>query len=72
MTKKEYLRKLGAQIRKVREQKGYSQDRVHLEGDLSRATMSRIESGLVDAQAYTLKRIADTINVPVKKFFEFD
>lgn len=72
MEKRTFLKKLGAQIRKVRRQRGYSQDRVNLEGDLSGATMSRIEAGLVDPQAWTLGRIAETIGVPVKKLFEFD
>jgi transcriptional regulator with XRE-family HTH domain len=72
MTKKEYLRRLGKHIRKVRESKGYSQDRAYLEGGFSRATMSRIEAGKVDAQAYTLYRIARTIGVPVKKLVDFD
>ncbi|OFZ54735.1 MAG: hypothetical protein A2428_00925 [Bdellovibrionales bacterium RIFOXYC1_FULL_54_43] len=72
MTKKECLRRLGANIRRIRESKGLSQDKVCLEGGLSRATMSRIESGSVDVQAWTLFRVADTIGVPIKKLFEFD
>jgi transcriptional regulator with XRE-family HTH domain len=71
MTKREYLRKLGSNIRRVRESKGFSQDRVCLEGGLSRATMSRIESGSVDVQAWTLFRVAETIGVPVKRLFDF-
>ena len=72
MTKPQYLKKLGAHIKKVRNSKGYSQDRVYLEGKLSRATMSRIESGKVDPQAWTLERIAKTIGVPTKKLLDFD
>jgi transcriptional regulator with XRE-family HTH domain len=53
-------------------QKGYSQDRAYLEGGFSRATMSRIEAGKVDPQAYTLFRIAETIGVPVKKLLDFE
>ena len=72
MTKKEYLKRLGTHIRKIRMQKGYSQDRAYLEGGFSRATMSRIEAGKVDPQAYTLFRIAETIGVPVKKLLDFE
>jgi DNA-binding XRE family transcriptional regulator len=72
MTKREFLKKLGAHIAKVRKAKGYSQDRVYLEAGFSRATMSRIEAGLVDPQAYTLQRIAKTLRVPLKKIFEFE
>ena len=67
-----YLKKLGAHIRKLRKSKGYSQDRLYLEAGFARGNMSRIEKGDVDPQAYTLKRIADTIGVPVKKLFDFE
>lgn len=69
--KRAYLKKLGLNIKKVRESRGYSQDRVYLEGDVTRSTIFRIEGGHVDPQATTLKKIADTIGVPVKKFFDF-
>jgi transcriptional regulator with XRE-family HTH domain len=72
MTKKEYLRRLGANVRKVRESKGFSQDRACLEGELSRATMSRIEAGKVDPQAFTLHRIAKTIGVPTSRLLDFE
>ncbi len=67
-----YLKKLGAHIKKIRVSKGYSQDRLYLEAGFSRGNMTRIERGDVDPQAWTLKRIADTIGVPVKKLFDFD
>ena len=67
-----YLKAFGEHVKRVRESQGYSQDRVYLEGGLSRATMSRIEHGQVDAQIWTLARIADTIGVPLKKLVDFD
>lgn len=70
--KSQYLKKFGAHIKKVRVAAGYSQDRVYLEGGLSRATMSRIEHGQVDPQIFTLARIADTIGVPLKKLVDFE
>lgn len=70
--KSAYLKKLGRQVKKVRESKGYSQDRVYLESDISRASLYRIEGGLVDPQAWTLKRIAETIGVPLWRLFDFD
>ena len=45
--KRSLLRRLGAQIAKVRARKGYSQDRLYLEAGLARGTMSKIENGLV-------------------------
>ena len=67
-----FLKTFGAHIKKVRTSKGYSQDRVYLEGGLSRATLSRIESGLCDAQIWTLVRIAETIGVPLKKLVDIE
>ena len=67
-----YLKMLGSHIRKVRQQKGYSQDRLYLEAGFSRGTMSKIEAGTVNPKATTLRAIARTIGVPVKKLFDFD
>lgn len=72
MTKKElFLKRLGKNVARLRKSKGYSQDRLYLEAGFSRATMSRIENGLVDPQAFTLQRVAETIGVPMSKLFEF-
>jgi transcriptional regulator with XRE-family HTH domain len=70
--KRAFLKKLGAKVAKVRAQRGYSQERVWLEGDIPRVTIYRIECGLVDARASTLKRIADTIGVPLRKLTDID
>ena len=70
--KQRYLKAFGAHVKKVRQAQGYSQDRVYLEGGLSRATMSRIEHGQVDPQIWTLARVADTIGVPLKKLVDFE
>jgi DNA-binding XRE family transcriptional regulator len=70
--KQQFLVKFGQHVKKVRESRGYSQDRVYLEGGLSRATMSRIESGKVDAQVWTLKRIAKIIGVQLSKLTDVE
>ena len=73
MDKKErFLKKLGAHIAKVRKQKGYSQDRLYLEGGFSRGAMSKIENGLTSPEVFTLIRIAEVLGVPPKKLLEFD
>jgi len=64
------LKSLGAHIRKVRKGTGYSQDRVYLEAGFSRGTLSRIENGLVNPTYITLKKIADTIGVSVKRLVD--
>ena len=57
---------VGRSFEKHRVKKGYSVDRVHLEGEkLSRATISHVDRGMIDAQLSTLKRYADTIGIPL-------
>ena len=68
-----FIKELGANIAKVRRARGYSQDRVYLEGGFKgRGTLSKIENGKINPKAYTLFRIARTLGVPLKKLFDFD
>lgn len=70
---KAFCKRLGAQIARVRRSRGYSQDRVYLEGGFKgRGTLSKIENGKINPKSYTLYRIAKTIGVPLKKLFDFD
>lgn len=69
--KKRFLVRLGIHIGKVRRSKGYSMDRLALEADLSRATMSRIEKGAVDPQAFTLESIAKTLGMSLSSLIDF-
>ena len=72
MSKREKeLIRLGKHIKKVRQNKGYSQDRLYLEAGFSRGTMSRIESGKVNPTYLTLLKITQTIGVPIKKLVDF-
>lgn len=72
MDKKRFLMKLGANLAKVRKQKGYSQDRLYLEGGFSRGTISKIENGLTSPEVFTMARIADVLGVPLRKLVEFE
>ena len=69
--KAKFLAILGKRVARIRKSKGYSQDRLAYEAGLSKATLPRIESGSVDPQASTLMRIAETLEVPIAKFFDF-
>lgn len=72
MDKAKFLKKLGANVAKVRKNQGYSQDKVYLEGGFSRGTLSKIENGLTSPEVFTLARIAEVLNVPLKKLIEFE
>ena len=66
----DYLKRLGQHIAELRKAKGYSQDRLYIEAGFSRGTSSKIENGLVNPQILTLKKIADTIGVPLKRLLD--
>lgn len=72
MDRNVFLRQLGRHIAKVRRQKGFSQDRIYLEGSFSRGTLSKIENGLASPEVFTLARIAEVIGVPLKKLVDFE
>ncbi|MBX3041116.1 MAG: helix-turn-helix transcriptional regulator [Bdellovibrionaceae bacterium] len=72
MDKAKFLKSLGQHIAKVRKQKGYSQDRLYLEGGFSRGTLSKIENGLTSPEVFTLARIAEVLDIPLKKLIEFE
>jgi transcriptional regulator with XRE-family HTH domain len=68
-----FLKKLGARVKKLRTAKGFSIDRIYLEGEgLNRSSISRIERGLTDPQISTLKRIADTIGISLVDLIGLD
>lgn len=67
-----YRKQLAKRVREVREARGYSIDRLSLESEhLSRATISRIESGKTDPQISTLKRIAEVLGVSINELLDF-
>lgn len=69
---KEFLKEFGLKLAKIRKAKGYSQDRLCLEAGFARGTLSKIEAGKVDPQLTTLARIAETLEVPLKKITDFE
>lgn len=69
-SKARFLKALGKHISRLRQSKGYSQDRLYLEAGFSRGTMSKIENGLVDPKISTLEKIARTIDVPLSKIVD--
>ncbi len=66
----DYLKRLGQHIAELRKSKGYSQDRLYMEAGFSRGTISKIENGLVNPQVLTLRKIADTIGVPLRRLID--
>ncbi|GBL02882.1 helix-turn-helix domain-containing protein [Glaciecola sp. KUL10] len=58
--------KVGAKIRTLRKEKGYSQERLALTAKLDRSYVGRIERGEVNITIETLFQLADTIGCDAK------
>ena len=70
MTSEGYFDQLGDVLRKLRERKGLQQQEVAKKAGLSRAMMSRYESGKVHPQLKTLERILVALDIEPGEFFE--
>lgn len=67
-----FLRALGENCRRLRQQKGYSIDRLSREAEqLSPASIDRLERGLGDSQILVLVRYAQAINVSLLDLLSF-
>ena len=62
-----FLKTMGKNLEKVRNAKGFSQDRLTEECGLSKGAISKIESGKVSVKVITLAKIADTLKVSIHK-----
>lgn len=60
---------VGSQIRKLREQHGWDQEKLAGKLNTSRVSISRYESGLRKANQDTLFDLADIFNVSINEFF---
>ncbi|QQY81854.1 helix-turn-helix transcriptional regulator [Tamlana sp. s12] len=77
MRKKEYLINeqflidLGNHIRKVRKQKGYTQEKLANEIYVDISQISRIERGILNTSISTIKAISEALGVPLKELLDF-
>ncbi|RGX54499.1 XRE family transcriptional regulator [Anaerotruncus sp. AF02-27] len=56
---------IGVNVKKYREQKGLSQEKLAYKSNLSVATISKIERGLTNPTADVIESIARALDVPV-------
>ena len=68
---KTFLEKLGNQIKKIRNEKGLTQDDIGING-ISSQMVSLIEIARTDVTTTKLKVIADNLGVRVKDLFDFE
>lgn len=69
---KEYLQKFANNLKKLRKEKGLSQDDLAVEDGISRSMISLIEIARTDLTVSKVKIIADALGVHPKTLFDFD
>ena len=61
----------GRHLKKLREKQNKSVNIFGYENDLTPATISRIENGLISPRLQTLKKIADGLDISLKDLLDF-
>ena len=70
MEKSEFLKKLGDNIKKLRQEKGISQAELARLCEKERASIERIENGKINPSAYVLHEIAQGGQLDLMSFFD--
>lgn len=71
MEKKDFLKQLGKNVIKLREQKGWSQSELSRNCEKDRQSIERLENGKINPSAFYLKEIADGLGVPINELLKF-
>lgn len=69
---KEYQKAFGAHVKRLRKQKGYSQDKFADVADLSQAYLSSVERGIANPRLDTVKKIAKGLGLTMPDLFLFE
>lgn len=69
---KQYLQKFANNLKKLRIEKGLSQDDLAQTDEISRSMISLIEIARTDLTVSKVKVIADALNVHPRELFNFD
>ena len=67
-----FLKKFGKNLKRIRLEKGLSQDDIAFESEISTNQVGRIERGEINTSLSTLYEIAKTLNIPIKELFDFE
>lgn len=68
----DFKKALGENLRKIRTEKGLTQEYISLESGISRSHIAMIEAGKRDVTISTLFKISRALNATINKIFEFD
>lgn len=72
MTKEVFLKKLGRNIARLREESGLSQTELALRCDKDRQSLNRLEKGRINPSAYYLSEIAAELKLSLKDLLDFE
>lgn len=65
------LKKFGLNLKRIRNEKGLSQEELSYSSDLDISQIGRIERGSVNTSLCVLQRIAKALNIELKDLFDF-
>lgn len=66
------LKAFAKQLKEIRKEKGFTQEELAYQSDLSLSQIARIETYRINPTLSTIFQIARTLKVPVSKLFEFN
>ena len=67
----EGLRLLAKRLKELRAEKGFTQEELALEADITLSQIARIETVKANPTVSTMFKIARTLNIPVSALFDF-
>jgi len=68
--KDDFALKMGAQLKKIRKEKGITLGELGLLGDFDKHALSKIENGKKHITVYSLHKICESLNISIKDFFD--
>ena len=72
MTKETFLKKLGKNITRLREEAGLSQTELALRCDKDRQSLNRLEKGKINPSIYYLLEISAELKISLKELLDFE
>jgi len=71
MTKDEFLKKLGNNVVRIREQAGLNQTELAMRCNKDRQSINRLEKGNINPSAYYLFELAEELKIPLSDLLKF-
>lgn len=71
MDKLKFQKRLGKHIATLRREKGFSQVEFGYLIEMEKQNVNRLENGRSNPTAFTLKKIAEALEIPSSKIFDF-